>query len=180
MTNLKIITVPNPILSQKAKKVGHIDNSIKKIIDNMIDTLRAGSERVGLAAPQIGIPLKITVIEIKGGKLKDGKERQKIPLTILINPEITEVSKETKEEEEGCLSVPGVWGLVERPKSVTVRTLNERGKLTKIKASDLFARALQHEIDHLNGILFTSKADLETLHKITDEGAKIKITPTSL
>jgi peptide deformylase len=179
MAILPILTIQknNDFLRQKAKKVRQL-SSIKEIIDNMVDTLHSDdTSRVGLAAPQIGIPLKISVIKLKSKKSKNGNERPKIPLTILINPETIKASKETIKCEEGCLSIPGIWGEVERSKSVVVKALNEQGKQVKIKTSGLFARVLQHEIDHLNGILFTDKADLKTLHKITLEGKKIKIGP---
>lgn len=174
MTKLKIVTVPSGILRRKAVKIKKIDNSIKKIIKDMIETLhKVGG--LGIAAPQIGESVQIIVIESKGGKRGNGEKAPKIPLTVLANPEIAEYSKETEKDEEGCLSVPEIWGTVERAKSVTVKALNEKGKKVKIKARDLFARALQHEIDHINGILFTDKADLKTLHKIGPKGEIIKI-----
>ncbi len=182
MTALKIITVPSPILRRKAIKIKNIDSSIKDLISHMVETLRKVGG-LGLAAPQVGQPIRIAVIESnrksspKADRLdeKNKKSSPKIPLTILINPEIIEYSKETEKSEEGCLSIPEIWGVVERAKSVKVKALNEKGKKVKIKAKDLFARVLQHEIDHLNGILFTDKADVNTLHKIGSKGEIIKV-----
>jgi peptide deformylase len=175
MAILPILTVKkeNSFLRQKAKKVNQ-SFDLKNTIADMVDTLH-NEDGIGLAAPQVGEPLRIAVIESRGGKSKSGEEKPKIPLTIIINPEIIKCSKDTERSEEGCLSIPHIWGIVERPELVTVKALDRSGKQIKIKASGLFARALQHEIDHLNGILFTDKVDLKTLHKITPEGEKIKI-----
>lgn len=171
---MKILTTPSPILRKKSQEVKNIDSSIKKLIKGLIETLRENSG-LGIAAPQVGELQRIIIIESKGGKRKNGSERPKIPLTILVNPEIIEYSKETEIDDEGCLSVPEIWGKVKRAKKVTVKRLNGKGKKVKIKAHDMFARVLQHEIDHLDGILFTDKADLSTLHKIGPDGEIIKV-----
>lgn len=172
MTKLKIITVPNPLLKEKAKKVGSFGNSLKKFISEMIQLLREVNG-IGLAAPQLGKPIRIVVIESRGkpSRSKPQEKRPLIPLTILINPEVINHSLEVEEDIEGCLSLPNIWGTVPRYKKVTVKGINERGKGVKIKASGLLARTLQHEIDHLDGILFPQRVeDLSTLHKITSEG----------
>ncbi len=171
---MEILTVPSEILRKKSVKVKKINPSIKRLIKGMIETLKEVGG-LGIAAPQVGCLLRIVVIESKGGKRKNGLRKPKIPLTVLINPEIVENSKEKEEDDEGCLSVPEIWGMVKRAKSVVAKALDEKGKPKKIKASELFARVLQHEIDHLNGILFTDKADVSTLHKISPEGEIIKI-----
>lgn len=174
---LEILTVPNKILKEKAKKIGLIDKSIKKIIDEMIKTLeQAGG--IGLAAPQIKKLLRIIIIESHGqpSEVKPEEKRPVIPLTILVNPEIVEHSQEKETDTEGCLSVPNIWGDVSRYKKVIAKGLDQNGKKIKIKANDLFARVLQHEIDHLDGILFTDKVtDISTLHTIDEEGQKIPI-----
>lgn len=177
MSKLSIITVPNHILRQKAKKINPRDPFLRKIIPQMIDILRQ-EKGVGLAAPQVGISLRVIVIESqqKNTKIKIPS----IPLMVLINPEIIKYSQKITKAEEGCLSIPNIWGVVERPHKVIVKAYNQENKLIKIKATGFLARVIQHEIDHLNGVLFTDKVDLNTLHKITPDGQKIKINPLFL
>jgi len=174
MANMEIVIVPSDTLRRKAIKIKKIDKSINKLINNMTETLR-GLNGVGLAAPQVGESIKLIIVESRGNKRKNGEEVPIIPLTILINPEIIKTSKEKSCEDEGCFSVPGIWGSVERPTKITLKALDRKGNQIKIRADGLFARALQHEIDHLNGVLFTDKADINTLHKIGPNGEKIKI-----
>lgn len=137
-----IYTVPASVLREKAKKVPSIDPSIKKLISDMHDTLQAASG-VGLAAPQVGISLRIVVIHIP--------EEEPI---VLINPEIVKRNGE-REIEEGCLSVPGYRGIVRRSQSVVVKGKGAEGEAVRIRATDLLAQALEHEIDHLDGIIYT-------------------------
>jgi len=177
MSKLSIITVPNPILRQKAKKINPRDPFLKKIIPQMINILRK-EKGVGLAAPQVGISLRVIVIESQQKNTKN--KMLSIPLTVLINPEIIKYSQKITKAEEGCLSIPNIWGVVERPYKVIVKAYNQKNKLIKIKATGFLARVIQHEIDHLNGVLFTDKVDLNTLHKITPDGQKIKINPLFL
>jgi peptide deformylase len=169
-----ITTVPASILRGKAKKISRVDSSVNHIINDMIDTLH-NEGGIGLAAPQINVPLRIIIIESKSDKETASPKIESIPLTILINPEIIKTSKEYDEREEGCLSIPNVWGVVRRHSKVVVRGLDKNGQKIKIKSSGLLARVLQHEIDHLDGILFTDKADFDTIHKITPDGKQIKI-----
>jgi peptide deformylase len=134
MAVLQIRTLPNPVLRQKAKRVTKIDKSIQKLIDDMIDTLRADPNRAGLAAPQVGVLLRIAVIEVPEQEL-----------ITLINPEI--VKKEGERiVQEGCLSVPGYFGEIKR--AVT------DGKQFRLTAQGLLAQALEQEIEHLDGILY--------------------------
>jgi len=136
-----ILVVGHPVLRQKAKRISSIDKPIHRLIDDMIETMRA-APGVGLAAPQIGIPLRLAVIEV------DEK------VTVIINPEIIKRSGEAK-LDEGCLSVPGFWGQVMRSEKVSVKALDRNGKEQRIRdAEGLFAQALQHEIDHLDGSLY--------------------------
>ena len=154
MAKLKIYTDPSPVLRKKAVRVEEIDKKTKKNIENMLETLRS-LPGYGLAAPQTGINQRIVVIESSGIKDTEGNyTSDPIPLTILINPEITKYSKEKCDFEEGCFSVPEYRGDVIRPKKVKVVGLNENGRNIHINASGLLARVLQHEIDHLDGILF--------------------------
>lgn len=141
MAIIPICLVPDPVLRQKAKRVRSIDGSIQKLIDNMLETMHA-APGVGLAAPQIGIPLRVIVIGLP--------EQEDIAL---INPEIVRRAGE-RLINEGCLSVPGYVGQVKRAVSVTVKGRNQDGKAIRIKAEELLAQALEHEIDHLNGVLY--------------------------
>lgn len=150
MTVLPIVKADNPILREKAKKVSRIDSSIQKLIDDMIETMHAANG-VGLAAPQVGVPLRVIVVqefrEAEEGKMEPGE------VIALINPEIVKMSGEY-ETDEGCLSLPGYIGTIKRAERVTVKGLNRQGKEVRIKADGLLAEALQHEVDHINGILF--------------------------
>ena len=133
------------ILRKKSREVESIDDKIREILDDMVETLHKYNG-VGLAGPQIGILKRIIVID-----LYDDKGPMK-----LINPAIVK-EKGTQEVEEGCLSFPNQYGKIIRPAEVTVEALNENGEKVKIKAKELLAQALCHEIDHLNGILFVDK-----------------------
>ena len=155
MAILKVTTMDNTVLHQKAKRVRNIDNSIQKLIDDMIDTMRY-TEGVGLAAPQVGIPLQVVVIELP--------EEEEI--ITLINPEVVKRSGE-REVTEGCLSLPGYRGEIKRSKSVTVKGRDRHGKQIRIKADGLLAHALEHEIDHINGIVYVDHLDdKDKLYKI--------------
>jgi peptide deformylase len=146
-----ILVVGNPVLRQKAKRVSQVDKPIQRLIDDMIETMRA-APGVGLAAPQIGVPLRLAVIEV------DDK------VTVIINPEIIKTSGEG-ELDEGCLSVPGFWGVVNRAERVSVKALDRSGKEQRIRdAEGLFAQALQHEIDHLDGKLYIDR--MESIEKL--------------
>ena len=135
----------NHILRQKASKVNQITAEIKQLILDMIETIQADNNAIGLAAPQVGQSFRIIVIE---------SDKQSI---ILINPIIKKTSRRQTVLEEGCLSLPEVAVPVKRPYRVTIETLNIKGELIKIKAKDFLARVIQHEIDHLDGILITDK-----------------------
>jgi len=140
---LPIRIAGDPVLREKAKKIKKIDASIQKLIDDMIDTMHA-APGVGLAAPQVGVPLRVVVIETPD----DG-------LMVLINPEVVKSSGERR-VVEGCLSVPGYQAEITRSRQVTVKALNREGKEIRIKGplDSLLAQALEHEIDHINGILY--------------------------
>ena len=142
MAVLQIRTLPDPVLRQKAKKVTKIDNSIQKLIDDMIDTLHADPNRAGLAAPQVGVLLRIAVIEVPEHEL-----------ITLVNPEI--VRKEGERiVQEGCLSIPGYFGEIKRAETVKVKAQNRYGKEFRLKAQGLLAQALEQETEHLDGILY--------------------------
>ena len=162
MAVIPIRILPEPVLRQKAKRVRIIDNSIQKLIDDMIETMHAVPGRVGLAAPQVGISLRVFVIGIP--------DEEDIAL---INPEIVRRTGE-RLVEEGCLSIPGYVGQIKRAVSVKVKGRDQNGKEIRIKANDLLAQALEHEIDHLNGVLYIDY--LESM----DELRKIELGETQL
>ena len=158
MAVFPIRTLPDPVLRQKAKRVRNIDGSIKKLIADMLETMHADPGRVGLAAPQIGVSLRVLVIGIP--------EEEDI---ILVNPQIVR-KKGERLVGEGCLSIPGYTGQVTRAESVTVKGLDQNGKEIRIKAEGLLAQALEHEIDHLNGMLYIDHPETtDTLHRIEPE-----------
>jgi len=147
----KIVEHPDPILKEKAVAVKEITPQIRRLIRNMFDTMYA-AKGVGLAAPQIGVSKRVIVVDVENDPMA------------LINPEITSFSgRETG--TEGCLSIPGYWGEVERAKAVEVKALNPDGEQVVVKAEGYMARALQHEIDHLDGILFIDRATKIGLEK---------------
>jgi peptide deformylase len=140
----------DPVLRQKARKVRVIDDSIQKLIDDMIETMR-DAPGVGLAANQVGVLLRVVVIEIPE---EDDREKPRRELYTLINPQFVKRSGE-RHLEEGCLSVPGYKAVVPRSVSVTVKGLDRNGKEIRIKAeNNLLAEALEHELDHIDGTLY--------------------------
>lgn len=146
----------DPVVRQKAKKVGKVDAQIKTLVADMVDTMRA-APGVGLAAPQIGIPLRVAVVEV-----------DKVLYT-LVNPEIVERSDETQTGPEGCLSVPGYWADVTRAMKVRVRALDRRGKRFTVTGEGFLARAFQHEVDHLDGVLYIDRLpSLDMLRRVEE------------
>jgi len=153
----KIVLYTNKKLRKKSTPVLKIDNSIKKLIEDMLDTMKAGNG-VGLSAIQIGKPKRVVVYEyVKSKNSKDPTPN--IPLRVLINPEIIKASKKTEKDEEGCLSFPGLYAEVKRPCTVKVKALDINGKKIEFEAKGLEARVLQHELDHLDGVLFVDYLD---------------------
>ncbi len=154
MTLRQIVYLPDPVLRRKALPVTKFDASLQTLIDDMVETMRE-APGVGLAAPQVGLSDRLIVVEYP---LDDSVEDAPKKLFILINPEIKEISSETELGVEGCLSVPGYQGEVERSLAVTVKGLNRHGQPMKVKAKGWLARIFQHEIDHINGVVFTDRA----------------------
>jgi peptide deformylase len=156
-----IVYLPNPILRKKAKPVNKFDKDLQTLIDDMFETMRE-APGVGLAAPQINLPMQLAVIEYAEGEDDEDRPEDAPPpekkMYVIINPEITKVSDEKVLGIEGCLSIPGLVGEVERHQAIEVKALNRHGNPVKIKAEGWLARIFQHEIDHLNGVLFTDKA----------------------
>ena len=142
----QILTEPNKILREKSSSVDKVDEDVQKLIDDMLETMYA-APGIGLAAIQIGIPKRVIVLDIAQ---KDG---QKNPICF-INPEIIEKSKNNSTYEEGCLSVPGQFAEIDRPDKCYVKYLDYHGQPKEIKAEGMLATCIQHEMDHLEGILF--------------------------
>jgi peptide deformylase len=142
MAVLIIRALPNSVLRQRAKRVMEIDVSIQRLVDDLLETMRHASG-VGLAAPQVGVPLRVAVIQLS---------EEDEPL-VLVNPQVVKRSGE-REVEEGCLSIPGYRGEIKRSVSITVKGRDRTGKEVRVKGTELLAQALEHEIDHLNGVLY--------------------------
>jgi len=158
MTLRKIVTLPDPVLKRKAHTVNKFDKNVHTLIDDMVETMRE-APGVGLAAPQIGLSERIIVVEYY--EREEDEENEEAPKKVwaMINPEIVKASEETLMGVEGCLSLPGLLGEVERHAVVQVKGLNRHGKPMKVKAKGWLARIFQHEIDHLNGVLFPDIAE---------------------
>jgi peptide deformylase len=151
----EIVTVPNPVLRRKAHPVTKFDNELEVLIKDMIETMRE-APGVGLAAPQVGVSQRVIVVEYTTDEEDETAPKK---LYAVINPEIKVTDTETELGVEGCLSVPGLLGEVERPLAVTVKGLNRQGKPTRIKAQGWLARIFLHEVDHLEGVVFTDLAE---------------------
>lgn len=145
MAVLEIKKAGDAVLKEICKPIEKIDKRLKKMLDDMAETMYE-ADGVGLAAPQVGLPLRMAVIDVGEGLLE------------MINPVIVERAGSEK-DTEGCLSIPDIYGEVERSASVTVEFLNRRNKIQRLKADKLLARAIQHELDHLDGVLFIDKAE---------------------
>ncbi len=153
----EIVTSPADVLRARAVKVRSFTPMVQELIDDMIETMRA-APGVGLAAPQVGVGQRVIVVEY-GEEPEDGKNPPKPrKLYTVVNPEILRHSAETVVGNEACLSVPGYYGDVERFASVTVKGLNRHGRPFRLKTDGWLARVFQHEIDHLDGVLYIDRA----------------------
>lgn len=148
MAVLEIRKYPDEVLRKKALPVENIDKDLQRLIDNMTETMYA-APGIGLAAPQVGVSKRLVVIDVS-------TKEEKHPLIVLINPEIIEADSFI-DSEEGCLSVPGYTSTIKRAGWVVVKGLDRNGKPVQIEGTGLLARALQHEIDHLDGVLFVDR-----------------------
>lgn len=160
MTIREICIEPEPVLRKKAKKVGTVTADIRTLIDDMVETMRA-APGVGLAAPQVGAGQRVITVEYAeepDHELAEGETPPAPVLYILINPKITRTSREKTAGIEACLSVPGFAGEVERNVEVVVKGFNAKGAPVRIKAKGWLARIFQHEIDHLDGVLYVDRA----------------------
>jgi len=167
MAILEIKTDPDPVLRQKARPVSQVDARIRRLMDDMLETMYA-AHGIGLAAPQVGISQRVIVIDVGEGPIK------------VVNPKLTPVGDEEELATEGCLSVPGKQGDVWRATAVLVRGLDEMGKPLKRQVEGWLARVFQHEVDHLDGHLFTDTAT--NVHEVTaeDEAAEDLEAPSLL
>lgn len=162
----QILTAEEPILRERARKVTHFDASLHRLLDDMLKTMR-DAPGIGLAANQIGVPLQVAIIELED------------EITELVNPQIVRASGEVI-DWEGCLSVPGFVAEVKRHAKVTVKARDRHGKEFRVKGDELFARALQHEIDHLNGILYIDYLDsLEELVRVSERPSEVEEAATA-
>lgn len=146
MSQRQIVIEPDPILRKKSTSLEQVDDSLRKLLDDMLETMYS-APGIGLAAVQIGILKRLIVIDTS-------KEKNKKEPLFLINPEIIYKSKTTSIYEEGCLSLPGHFAEIERPAECHVKFIDYNGKKKEIKADGLLSTCIQHEVDHLNGILF--------------------------
>lgn len=145
----RILIAPHPLLKLKARPVERVDDEIRRLMDDMLETMYR-APGIGLAAPQIGVSLRVVVVDLAK------KDEPPAPMR-LVNPEITWRSEEQVVMEEGCLSLPEQFAEVTRPAAVKVRYLDERGEEREVEADGMLARCLQHEVDHLDGILFVDR-----------------------
>ena len=169
MAILKVARLGHPVLRQQAEPVAPADirsAHVQQLIDDMIETMHE-YDGAGLAANQVHVPRQIAVIEVaKNPRYPDAPE---IPLTVLINPMVTPTSEEIEEGWEGCLSVPDMRGVVPRYTAVRLECLDRQGKPVDLVAKDFFARVIQHETDHLNGIVYVDRIrDMRTLSHIAE------------
>jgi peptide deformylase len=169
MAEREVIVIPHETLNSKADKVKEFNSELHTLIDDMVDTMRA-APGVGLAAPQVNVRQRVIVVEYG-----DDEEEEEAPTQLysVVNPVVSRRSKETVTGIEGCLSIPDYVGEVERAAEVTVKGQDRHGKPMKIKAKGWLARIFQHEVDHLDGILFLERAErifkLEELEDILEE-----------
>ena len=162
----EIVVIEQPVLRRKAKKIIKLTAEHRKLIEDMIETMR-DAPGVGLAAPQVGISERLIVVEWGGEPENEDDPPKKKKLFVVINPEIVRASDEMVQGTEGCLSVPGWVGDVMRHEAVTVRGLNRNGEKIKIEAEGWLARIFQHEIDHLDGVLYIDKlVSQDTLRRV--------------
>jgi len=168
MTVREIVTLPQAILKQKARKVSSFGRDFQTLVDDMVETMRQ-APGVGLAAPQVGESTRLIVIEYGDEENEDAPRK----LYVIANPVITRTSEETEPGIEGCLSIPGFQGEVDRYVAVTVRGMNRHGQPMTVRAKGWLARIFQHEIDHLDGILFTDRAEPGKIWPTTQQQGQV-------
>lgn len=162
MAAKEILTAEQPLLRQKSKKVRRFGDGLESLVRDLFDTLHA-ARGLGLAAPQIGVLQRVFVVELSAEYDEEGHEVAPKEAYVLVNPEIVRARGE-EEMEEGCLSVPGYRGLVKRATSVTIKGQDLEGRAVRYRGEELLAQAFQHELDHLDGVLYLDR--LESLEKL--------------
>ncbi len=168
MARREIVVLGHSVLRQKARKVTKFGPELKQLIDDMIETMRE-APGVGLAAPQVNVPERVIVVELP----PDEEEGRPAELYTFVNPEIVKAARDVEEGQEGCLSIPGYVADVPRSVEVVVRGVDWQGKPQRVRARDYLARIFQHEIDHLDGVLFIDRVtDPSKIHKIMPEEAE--------
>lgn len=167
MTHHALIYVPNPLLRATSLVATAFDAELRLLVDNMVSVMHQ-EKGVGLAAPQLGILQRAIVVEVAQAIERDGESIAELPLTVLINPEITPIGHDKTEGWEGCLSIPGYRGYVERWQHITFTAQDINGRPLQGQAAGFHARIIQHEVDHLNGILYTDRTQrIETFVRPT-------------
>ncbi len=175
----EILTAEHPVLHQKAKKVKRVDAAIQRLVDDMFESMHA-AHGLGLAAPQIGVGLRVLVVEIPEDEEDPHPRKERgasgsVEQIVLLNPELVKAEGE-QFGEEGCLSIPGYVGMVRRSMKVSVKGLNRKGKEVRVKGEGLLARALLHEIDHLDGILYTDRLEKPAdLYRVDEKGERVPV-----
>jgi len=159
LTEYALIFEPNPTLRETSQIVTAFDAELQALAENMIRVMHQ-EKGVGLAAPQLGILRRAIVVEVAQAIERDGELIDALPLTVLINPQITPLGNEKVEGWEGCLSIPGYRGYVERWQHIAYRAQDIHGRPLEGQASGFHARIIQHEVDHLNGILYTDRTEI--------------------
>ncbi len=149
MAKLPIIAAPDPRLKVRCKPVESVDARMRQLMDDMLETMY-DAPGIGLAAPQVGVPRRVIVVDARGDDEDIGPLR-------MANPELIEISDQLSSHDEGCLSLPNQFGFVERPQRIRVRYLDETNTVRELDASGLLATCIQHEMDHLEGILFVDR-----------------------
>jgi peptide deformylase len=159
---MDIVKYGSNVLREKSKKIEKIDDEIKNLLNNMVETMQ-NAQGVGLAAPQVGVNIRAFVLDVGDGNIRK-----------VVNPEFLEFSEKLVEQEEGCLSIPGVYKKVKRPESLKIKYLNENGEEVVEEADGLLARAFQHEYDHLEGVLFVDKISPVAKRLVSNKLQKLK------
>jgi peptide deformylase len=159
MPTREIVVYDDPTLRKKSRRAKNVSDDVQRLIDDMVETMHEANG-IGLAAIQVGVPQRVIIVQLpEAGEDEEEPDPNAGRLFAVINPQLARRSRETEEGIEGCLSIPGLVGEVERCCAVTVKGLDRRGKRVRVKAHDLLARVFQHEIDHCDGVLFIDHID---------------------
>jgi len=151
-----IVLLGDPVLRRPASNVGDFDDHLRSVVEDMLETMYH-ADGIGLAAPQIGLSQRILVVDVRGRMENEEEDSEEVGPIALVNPRVTRASDETERASEGCLSIPGLEEIVERPAKVVIEGFDPDGNDVLVEAADLYSRALQHEIDHLDGVLFLDR-----------------------